>query len=138
MSRATYCFVCPSTDIFDESVFAFILIGNLVNFKRTRVGKSLITLYGFCALLAYPYSVWSIVYLFLGLPEPPIDKRNASHLFCFLYCAKILHTNYITLRTLITLNHENSRYPIISRIIIIPFDILFVVWTRTPKSVFGS
>lgn len=51
-------------DIFDESVFAFVLAGNLVNFKCPRISSYIHhPVWSGLPLVASPYSVWSIVYL---------------------------------------------------------------------------
>ena len=51
-------------DIFDESVIAFVLAGNLVNFKQSRISKYTHHLvWRVLPVVAIPYSVWSIVYL---------------------------------------------------------------------------
>ena len=51
-------------DIFDESVFAFVLGRNLVNFKRSRISNYIHHLvWSWLPIVASPYSVWSIVYL---------------------------------------------------------------------------
>ena len=72
-----------AADIVDESVFAFILAGNLENFNVSRISKSLITIYGNFTVYQYlTIVVRSIVYLIQGFPEPPADKRNAPHFFC--------------------------------------------------------
>ena len=51
-------------DIFDESVFAFVLGRNLVNFMRSRISNYIHHLvWSWLPSGASPYSVWSIVYL---------------------------------------------------------------------------
>ena len=65
-------FVTPSAgkvsrspaDIFDESVIAFVLAGNLVNFKQSRISNYIHhPVWRVLPVVASPYSVWSIVYL---------------------------------------------------------------------------
>lgn len=54
----------PLADIFDESVLAFVLAGNLVNFKRPRISNYIHHLvWSWLPSGASSYSVWSIVYL---------------------------------------------------------------------------
>ena len=71
--------------ILDESVFAFILAGNLVNFKVFK-DKQLHSSPGlvYRAFCTVSIRVWSIGYLNTGLPEPPADKRSAPHFFYIL------------------------------------------------------
>jgi len=60
MCRVAY----PRHNIFDESVFAFILAGNLVNFKCSGIGNYVHHLvWRVMPAVALPYSVWGIVYL---------------------------------------------------------------------------
>jgi hypothetical protein len=73
---------CPSGTLHtDESVFAFILAGNLVNFMCSRIGNPFITLYDSVCPQHLIIRVWGIVYLNTGLPEPPADKRIMLHTF---------------------------------------------------------
>ena len=51
--------------------------------KEQGKSNAFITLYGTVCTLHLAIRVWSVVYLFLGLPEPPADRRFAPH---FLYC----------------------------------------------------
>ena len=51
-------------DIIDESVIAFVLGRNLVNFKRSRISNYIHRpVWSGMPVAALPYSVWSIVYL---------------------------------------------------------------------------
>ena len=87
-------FVMPSArnpfrslaDIFDESVFAFVLAGNLVNFKQSRISNYIHhPVWSWLPLVASPYSVWSIVYLIAAYQS--LLQINA-----------VLHTFFMPLR----------------------------------------
>lgn len=70
-------------DIFDESVTAFVLGRNLVNFKRSRISSYIHhPVWSWLPFVASPYSVWSIVYLIAAYQS--LSQINA-----------ILHTFFV-------------------------------------------
>ena len=61
----------------DESVFAFILAGNLQTFFESRIKQFIHHLYGYLVHSASVLiRVWGIVCLIQGFAEPPADKRS--------------------------------------------------------------
>ena len=100
-------------DILDESVFAFILGRNLVNFKCSGISNYIHHLFG---MPCSPHSVHTGVGYCLfehGLPEPLPDKRIAPHfLFVFMYrlwSRMVVRVNMDTLKVISVQRREDEK-----------------------------